>query len=358
MAESNPPESPYEYKTGDYFIVGTVASGGGTNYKPNGASYTTGVASTTVETAEVSVDDVYYYDGTNWRLQNNTQKTLAFVNIAGSPYDNTNLANALNSKVSTTTTVNGKALSSNITLGTDDIEAGNYGVSLTYFVDFFVNANNSFGECIGGVFDDEGTFSKASYQTETGWNLNNIADNYTIVEAIGWCDRSIGKISTLTTTVKTDLVSALNETQGIANGAIQGVQVGGTDLTPDANKKVNIPKAAQNVLGVVQQYASGSWGVILDSNGYLKLAPASETSIKNRSNGFMPITISNLDIAIREGLGNNTLTWTDAYKESARNTVGASRVSFVHSILRILPFFSLPNERFSEKSQRLLKIWR
>lgn len=98
LAQSNPPESPYEYKTGDYFIVGTVASGSGTNYRPNGASYTTGVASTTVETEGVSVDDVYYYDGTNWRLQVNTQKTLAFANIAGNPYDNTELASALNDK--------------------------------------------------------------------------------------------------------------------------------------------------------------------------------------------------------------------------------------------------------------------
>ena len=98
LAQSNPPESPYTYKTGDYFIVGTVASGSGTNYKPNGSSYTTGVASTTVETSEVSVDDVYYYDGTNWRLQTNTQKTLAFANIAGDPYDNTELASVLNAK--------------------------------------------------------------------------------------------------------------------------------------------------------------------------------------------------------------------------------------------------------------------
>ena len=98
LAQSNPPESPYVYKTGDYFIVGTVASVGGTNYRPNGSQYVTGVASTTVETAEVSVDDVYYYDGSNWRLQTNTQKTLSFANIAGDPYDNTNLAGALNAK--------------------------------------------------------------------------------------------------------------------------------------------------------------------------------------------------------------------------------------------------------------------
>jgi len=98
LAESNPPSGTYTYQSGDYFIVGVVASAGGTNYRPDGSTYTTGVASTTVETAQVDTDDVYYYDGSVWRLQVNTQKEVGFVNIAGSPYDNTNLASALNSK--------------------------------------------------------------------------------------------------------------------------------------------------------------------------------------------------------------------------------------------------------------------
>ena len=99
LAETNPPESPYTYKAGDYFIVGTVAASGGTNYRPDGTSYTTGVASTVVETDEVSIDDTYIYDGSTWHLQYNSQKTVTFTNIDGDPYDNTNLANALNAKV-------------------------------------------------------------------------------------------------------------------------------------------------------------------------------------------------------------------------------------------------------------------
>lgn len=99
LAESNPPESPYAYKAGDYFIVGTVSSADpAVNYKPNGSSYTTGVASTTVETNEVSVNDTYFYDGTVWKLQSNAQKEVSFSALAGSPYDNTNLSNALNAK--------------------------------------------------------------------------------------------------------------------------------------------------------------------------------------------------------------------------------------------------------------------
>lgn len=103
LAETNPPESPYMYQSGDYFIIGTV---GATNYKPDGSSYTTGVASTTVETAEVKVDDVYLYDGTNWKLLASSQRTYTFGGIAGSPYDNTALGNALNGKVDETSTAN------------------------------------------------------------------------------------------------------------------------------------------------------------------------------------------------------------------------------------------------------------
>lgn len=104
LAESNPPESPYLYKAGDYFVVGTV---GATNYKPDGSSYTTGVASTVVETGNVGVDDVYLYDGTNWLLQINTQKTVTFSAVAGSPYDNTNLSNALNTKITANAAITG-----------------------------------------------------------------------------------------------------------------------------------------------------------------------------------------------------------------------------------------------------------
>ena len=68
LAVTNPPESPYEYTTGDYFIVSTVATGGASNYKPNGSQYVIGQASTAVETATVSVNDTYLYDGTNWTL--------------------------------------------------------------------------------------------------------------------------------------------------------------------------------------------------------------------------------------------------------------------------------------------------
>lgn len=126
LAESNPPESPYPYKAGDYFVVGTVSSADpAVNYKPDGSSYTTGVASTTVETNEVSVNDTYFYDGTVWKLQSNAQKEVSFSALAGSPYDNTNLSNALNAKQDTLTA------GTNITIDANNV------ISSTSYEGFF-----------------------------------------------------------------------------------------------------------------------------------------------------------------------------------------------------------------------------
>ena len=93
---------PFEYKTGDYYIVDNTSST--TNYRPSGSSYT-GAASTTIETESIAANDVYYYDGTNWLLQVNSQREVSFSSIVGQPTDNTNLANALDDKVTKNTAI-------------------------------------------------------------------------------------------------------------------------------------------------------------------------------------------------------------------------------------------------------------
>lgn len=99
LAMSLPPEDPYTYRTGDYFIVGEVADAEGeTNKRPTGLTYSPSTPSTVVETEEVAVDDTYIFDGSVWHLQKNTQKTLTFANIVGDPYENTELATALDEK--------------------------------------------------------------------------------------------------------------------------------------------------------------------------------------------------------------------------------------------------------------------
>lgn len=307
LAQSNPPESPYIYKTGDYFIVGTVASAGGTNYRPNGATYTTGVSSTTVETAEVSVDDVYYYDGTNWRLQSNTQKILSFANIAGDPYDNTNLAATLDSKLEGVQ-IDGTELTPDANNKVNIPIAANNRLGVVFPAGFGVIVTASGALAINRASDALIDAKTNNFQPVVPSNLD-----YAVKVGV------TTNTNTLTDTEKQNACKWV--------GAVSGVQINGTDLTPDATtNKVNIPYASTSAHGVVKIVST--YGIGSNANGQIYIMNPTDTQIETRS-GFIAITCSKIDKAVMEGLGNNFLTWTDAYKTSARNTIGATRVSFV-----------------------------
>ena len=96
--DSFPLQTPYTYTTWDYYLVSTISSATPpVNYKPSWSSYT-GTASSTTESEELAVWDIYIYDGTNWLLQLNHWKTISFSEIAWNATDNTSLSNALATK--------------------------------------------------------------------------------------------------------------------------------------------------------------------------------------------------------------------------------------------------------------------
>lgn len=95
---SFPLSTPYNYQTWDYYLVETVWA---TNYRPSWTQYT-GTASTTLETDELEIWDMYIYDWQIWLLQINHGKTVSFANLSWQPSDNANLASALNAKADTT----------------------------------------------------------------------------------------------------------------------------------------------------------------------------------------------------------------------------------------------------------------
>lgn len=96
---SFPYSTPYNYSTWDYYLVEVIWTG--TNYRPDWASYW-GTASTTLETDELEIWDMYIYDWQIWLLQINHGKTVSFANLSWQPSDNANLASALNAKADTT----------------------------------------------------------------------------------------------------------------------------------------------------------------------------------------------------------------------------------------------------------------
>lgn len=99
---TNPSESPYTYRTWDYFIVSNIAWLWGTNYRPDGSSYIIWQASTVAETDSVDVSDFYFYDGTNWLLLKNSARSWAvdssLSTSSTNPVENRVVTNALNWK--------------------------------------------------------------------------------------------------------------------------------------------------------------------------------------------------------------------------------------------------------------------
>lgn len=99
---TNPQEDPYTYKVWDYYVVSAVGS---TNYKPHWATYTQWVASQTVETDNVWINDKYYYDWANWVRIPDTAIQISIDNALSTTstnaVENRVVTNALNWKQAT-----------------------------------------------------------------------------------------------------------------------------------------------------------------------------------------------------------------------------------------------------------------
>ena len=220
----------YEYQRGDYYTVGNV---GTTNYRPTGTSYVVGTASTVVETETVKENDTYIFDGSVWILQQNTDRDVTFATVAGSPYDNSNLASALNSKQD--------EITQNAKLSAD-------------------------------LVDDTSTTNKFVTATDiTNWNGK--VDANTVITGGTKCKITYdekGLVTAGADLASTDVTNALGYTpynnsnpSGYQANVLEGVQINGTDLTIDVNKKVNI------VLGSAAftpstNYATSAQGVKAD----------------------------------------------------------------------------------------------
>lgn len=156
-----------------------------------------------------------------------------------------------------------------------------------------------------------------------------------LVNKIGQNESSI---TTLQNTKQDNINDLATIRSGAAAGAtaLQGVQIDGTDLTIDANKKVEIPMAGgtKATAGVIWTTMSQGlqFGTTTGAKGRLEIYAAQENHLIAKNQKYTPVVPANLDIAIREGLGNNSLTWTEAYKTSARNTIGAEAQSTIQTL--------------------------
>lgn len=114
----------------------------------------------------------------------------------------------------------------------------------------------------------------------------------------------------------------------LVNSRVQDVQINGTSIKVDG--VANIPIASNNNVGLF--LTTGSGGINIGSSGNAVVYSASDVLIEEKTNQYRPIVPSNLDKAVMEGLGNNSLTWSDAYKTSAQNTIGIATEQFVFTM--------------------------
>lgn len=286
---TDPADSPYPYKTGDYYIVGTVASSDGTNYKPDGSSYTTGVASTAIETSVVAVDDFYIYDGTNWKLLENSTRTVTFANIAGQPTDNSNLASALGDKVDANNAITG-GTHTKITYDSKGLVTS--GSDLT--IDEILPAQTSQS---GKFLTTDGTnaswASVDALPSQAGQSGKYLTTNGT---AASWSD---------VTFPVTDV--QINSTSILSSGV------------------ANIPYGTNAVAGLAK---AGS-GLASMANGTFYIYPATDAAIQAKTNTANPIVPSNLDYAVKVGVTTNINTLTTAEQTSARTWIGAGQTTAV-----------------------------
>ena len=282
----------YAYQRGDYYIVGNVASGSGTNYKPCGSSYTVGTASTTVETEVVEPNDTYIYDGSQWILQQNVDREVAFSTIAGDPYDNTNLASALNAKQD--------EITQNAKLSADLVDDTNTNHKFVTATDI----TNWNGKVDANASITGGTKCKITYDEKGLVTGGSDLSSTDVTNALGYTPYNSSNPS------------------GYQANVLEGVQINDTDLTIGVDKKVNIPVAGGSTFGVIK--CIGTYGINAPDNaGVPRIVKATDAFLESKTDNYCPVVSSNLNKAVMEGLGNNSLTWTDAYKASARNTIGA-----------------------------------
>lgn len=154
---------------------------------------------------------------------------------------------------------------------------------------------------------------------------NTYYDRYTAVETesgISWSLAFRINNSSLTAVQWAALNSGITAAiVTLAQNAVQGTKINGVSVV-DENGIAQIPVGADGDLGVVKIQGSGL--NINPSTGAVSISAASNSTIENKSSAYQPIVPTNLDKAVMEGLGNNSLTWSDAYKASARAIIGAA----------------------------------
>lgn len=111
----------------------------------------------------------------------------------------------------------------------------------------------------------------------------------------------------------------------VVGGKIDSISAGGTQLTIDASKNVDIPYATNSGnAGVVK--IDTSYGISIGSLNQLQMQKADDNNITTRNANFRAIVPTNLNFAVKSALSDtNHLTMTSEEQAVAQEVIGVSR---------------------------------
>ena len=116
----------------------------------------------------------------------------------------------------------------------------------------------------------------------------------------------------------TDNNGEIVETALTSADVVSDVQINGSTIV--SSGVANIPKAAQNVLGVAS--INSTAGIAISSSGGLYINKATDAEIEAKTNTYKPLVPSNLDKAVAEGISDNSVALTETQKKKARTWQG------------------------------------
>jgi len=167
----------------------------------------------------------------------------------------------------------------------------------------------------------EYTLNNSSF-TASQWASINSGATASKVNQITTNQNAIGTLSSLTTTDKTNLVSAINEVNVTAGSKISDVTVNGTSIV--SSGVAEIPAAAQSGDYGLVKFGSTSSGLQVSSGtGNIAIYAATNTNLEEKTNANRPVVSSNLDYATVRGIAYNGLTLTATEKSNACDWLGA-----------------------------------
>ena len=157
--------------------------------------------------------------------------------------------------------------------------------------------------------------------TADQWAAINSGATDLLIGQITTNKNAIGTLSSLDTTSKTDLVSAINEVKSTADGKVSDVTVNGTSVVSTGTAV--IPLAAINGDYGLVKIGATSNGLNITGGGNLYVYGADNASIDAKSSAYRALTPSTLDYAVKVSVTTNTNTLTATEKSNACDWLGA-----------------------------------